>query len=101
MIELKAFGLRIVSCIENYKKEKSTLPDSLSALNFCLNQSDLETAKRVVRYNVFKKDDLNSPYKNEKPGINDKYSLTIYEDFLGFYYLAYSEKEKKFIYTDD
>ncbi|MBS1493227.1 MAG: hypothetical protein JST55_06940 [Bacteroidetes bacterium] len=90
MIELKAFGLRVVSCIENYKNEKNALPDSLSFLSSCLNSSDTELAKHIARYNIFK-----------KPHFEDKYSLTLHEDFLGFYYLRYSEKEKKFIYTDE
>ena len=101
MIELKAFGLRVVSCIENYKNEKNSLPDSLSVLSSCLNSSDIELAEHIARYSIFKKEELNKPYKIEKPYFEDQYSLTLYEDFLGFYYLRYSEKEKKFIYTDE
>ena len=101
MIELKSFGLKVVSCIETYKNEKNALPDSLGLLNNCFDPSEMEMAKNVVKYSVFKKEELNKPYKDEKPYKEDKFSLTIYEDFLGFYHLAYREKEKRFIYTDD
>lgn len=101
IIELKTFGLKIVNCIDSYKKDRNSLPQSLNDLNSCLSPAEIERANRLAKYNVFKKDELNKPYKNESLYKEDDYSLSIYEEFLGFYYLAYSEKEKKFIYTDD
>ena len=48
-------------------------------------------------------DTLNKPYKilNQQPIEKDFFTLTIHEDFMGFEFLSYNEKEKKFILTDD
>lgn len=66
------------------------LPENLQVLNSCFSSADFEKVLKIAEYNVFKK-------KNSE----EYYSLTIYEDFLGFYYLAYSENEKRFVYTDE
>lgn len=90
IIELKRFGLKIVNCIDDFKKEKNMLPENLQVLNSCFSPADFEKVLKIAKYNVFKK-------KNSE----EYYSLTIYEDFLGIYYLAYRENEKRFVYTDE
>jgi len=90
MIGLKNLGLKIIECIEKYKIERNALPQNLSALSSCLPNAELEKIDKAAKYNVYKGRDS-----------VENYSLTIYEDFLGFYYLSYNRNEKKFVYSDE
>ncbi|MBX7046523.1 MAG: hypothetical protein K1X86_11880 [Ignavibacteria bacterium] len=103
LFDLKQFGLKIVTCINNYKIQKSKLPSNIDSLSPCLTYEDLVLAKTIVKYTMFSKESLNSPYKNsaEKPFKEDTFSITIYENFMGFYYLRYKIKENQFVYSDD
>jgi hypothetical protein len=90
LIGLRNLGIKIVECIEKYKIENNSLPQNLQALNPCLPNGELEKINKAAKYNVYKGGDS-----------VENYSLTIYEDFLGFYYLSYNQNEKKFVYTDE
>lgn len=96
--ELREIGQHIITCIDNNK-----LPENISVLKSCLKPEEFQLALNIAKYNYLNKDSLNVPYKNlvDKPYKEDIFSLTSYEDFMGFYYLSYKYKEKKFIYSDE
>jgi len=100
--QLSNFGSRIVSSIEAYSANNSRIPLRLDELYpQYLSKTALDSAQKMARYAFFSKYELNKPY--EKSGVkhyqNDVYSLTIYEDFMGFYYLAYRDWKHTFEFT--
>ena len=104
LIYLKQFGNSIVSSIEEFRKKNLRLPDKVTELYPNeISQVDLSLAEKILRYNVFRKDELNKPYTKlgQTPFENDYYTITIYEDFMGFYYLRYDKTKNAFELSDD
>jgi hypothetical protein len=102
LFELKEFGNKLVISIENYQIENNELPAKIDSLypKF-ITLEELELSKSIVKYNLFRRNISGSNLTdNEEQQHEDFFSLTIYEDFMGFYYLSYQRKERKFIFTE-
>ena len=92
LIQLKQFGYKLVNSIDKYELENNELPKSIKFLYpQYIDSDELNLANKVVKYDVFNSNSLKREF----------YTLTIYEDFMGFYFLSYQRNEKYFIFTDE
>lgn len=97
---LKSFGMRIVTEIKKYELNKNHLPFEINDLypEF-INKDTFDSSRKCLTYSYFNHYEIN---RNTQTNFEkDFFTLTIYEDFMGFYYLAYKEKQNKFIFTDE
>jgi len=96
-------GNTIVNCIEAFKKDMHNYPDSLNEIPAgCLENIERDILKGVS-YQKYELDSIRSGVNRSNDVENPAgyFALTIYEEFMGFQYVRYRFKDKKFEFSSD
>lgn len=101
--ELIIFGYEVVNCIQDYKNFNKNYPTNLNLINpSCTSLGGINLSNEIS-YNKYSLDTSKIKIQDDDyiKNIPEYYSLTIYEDFMGFQYISYKYMEKKFIFSTE
>jgi len=96
-------GNTIVNCIEAFRTDMHNYPDSLNEIPAgCLENIERDILKGVS-YQKYELDSIRSGVNRSNDVENPAgyFALTIYEEFMGFQYVRYRFKDKKFEFSSD